>query len=567
MLKDYLKNKGIKALLIILIALSFVESYFNTNITLWLTSIFDAVNNKQDFTDTAIMLAIGLVVNNVIGFVIRILNKNAYDLSYTKFVGKLAKKLSDCDYDIFSKYDSGFINSLMSGCSRISKLGDIIISIMSNMIYFIMLVIVISKKNTTIVIVIVPVYIIGAFIIKRLWKKSDVIQSEIENFVIKRSSEMNNILNGFEEVRSNGMEKYHLDKIEYYSRKCQSLFRKKIVVTGYSTMVFSLIDTIITVGLLISGIILIRREIMSPAEAMSMIMLGWRLITPLGSILDNMDTITETNSKYKKYIEFVSIKNKVINGTKILYKFKDSIVLNNVSFAYYDNNDVILNAINLQIRKGQKIGICGPSGAGKSTILKLLCRYYDVSTGSIVIDNRNIKEYDLNSLRSHFGVISQRTYIFDGTILDNIVYGTSLMEKPFEEIEDEIVNACKKAAIYDFINGLEEGVMTQVGASGLKLSGGQKQRISLARIFLRDPEIILLDEATAALDNESEAIVQESLKLFDDKTIVTIAHRLSTIKDSDMIYVIANHKVEESGTHEALLNKDGLYKRLYDLTK
>ena len=229
-----------------------------------------------------------------------------------------------------------------------------------------------------------------------------------------------------------------------------------------------------------------------------------------------------------------------------------------MSFAY-EKSDMVLNKINLTIHKGESIGVCGESGGGKSTLLKLLEKFYAPIAGTITVDGIDIQELTSASLRDKMGVVSQDTYIFDTTIYENIRHGSP------NATEYEVIDACKKASLYDFILSLPDGFQTQVGPKGLKLSGGQRQRISLARIFLRNPEIILLDEATSALDNESEKIVQQSLRAFSGKTIITIAHRLTTIENCDKIVVIDNHRIAESGTHSELLEQGGVYARLYNI--
>lgn len=195
---------------------------------------------------------------------------------------------------------------------------------------------------------------------------------------------------------------------------------------------------------------------------------------------------------------------------------------------------------------------------GKSTLIKLIPIFYDPTYGRVLIDGINIKEFSFESLRKRIVIVHQHNYIFKGTILYNITYGIGR-----EVTMDQIVDACEKCCIYDFITSLPEGFETQVGPNGLKLSGGQQQRIALARIFLRDPDIIILDEATSALDNDSESIVQKNLELFKDKTIIMIAHRLSTIQNCDKIVVIDEHNLVEEGSHEELLNKQGLYYELW----
>lgn len=233
------------------------------------------------------------------------------------------------------------------------------------------------------------------------------------------------------------------------------------------------------------------------------------------------------------------------------------IQFNDVSFTYGAESEPILENVNLEIKKGQSIGICGPSGSGKTSMLKLLMRLYDVTSGSITIDGTDIREYYLGSLRDRIGVVSQDTYIFNGTIYDNIMYGVT-----GNVTVVDIIHACINANILDFIISLPDKIKTKVGENGLMLSGGQKQRIALARIFLKNPDIILLDESTAFLDNESERAVLDSLTSFRNKTIITVAHRLSTIKNCDEIIVIDKHGIAEHGTHDELINAGGLYAKL-----
>lgn len=203
---------------------------------------------------------------------------------------------------------------------------------------------------------------------------------------------------------------------------------------------------------------------------------------------------------------------------------------------------------------GKSIALAGPSGSGKTTICSLLPRFYDVSSGRITIDGKDIRDLTLDSLRNQIGIVQQDVYLFCGTIKENIAYG-----KPGASME-EIIDAAKKANIHDFIESLPDGYNTFVGERGTRLSGGQKQRISIARVFLKNPPILILDEATSALDNESERWIQQSLEILaKDRTTITIAHRLSTIQGADEILVIADNGIAERGTHEELIEKNGIY--------
>ena len=199
-----------------------------------------------------------------------------------------------------------------------------------------------------------------------------------------------------------------------------------------------------------------------------------------------------------------------------------------------------------------------PSGSGKTTLVNLIPRFYDVTKGEILIDGKNIKDFTLKSLRQNIGSVQQEVYLFSGTILENIKYGK------IDASKEEVISAAKLAGAYDFIMELKDGFNTYVGERGVKLSGGQKQRIAIARVFLKNPKVLILDEATSALDNTSERLIQESLeKLSQGRTTLTIAHRLTTIKNAKKIIVLTDDGIKESGTHDELMSKEGLYYKLY----
>ena len=239
--------------------------------------------------------------------------------------------------------------------------------------------------------------------------------------------------------------------------------------------------------------------------------------------------------------------------------FARDITFENVDFKYKDSTEKILKNINLDVKKGETIAFVGNSGGGKSTLVNLIPRFFDVSGGSLKIDGIDIRDYEIKSLRKAIGIVPQETFLFSGTILSNIKY--SRQNATFEEI----VEAAKQANAHEFIENLSEGYNTEIGERGVKLSGGQKQRIAIARAILENPQILILDEATSALDNESEKLVQDALeKLMDGKTTFVIAHRLTTIENSNKIVVIQKGEIKEVGNHNELLNKNGIYKALYN---
>ena len=241
-------------------------------------------------------------------------------------------------------------------------------------------------------------------------------------------------------------------------------------------------------------------------------------------------------------------------------KPKGEITFDRVSFEYPDDHNRVFRNLNLTVHPGEKLAIIGPSGGGKTTLCNLIPRFYDVTSGQILIDGTDIKRFTLKSLRENIGIVQQDVYLFSGTVMENILYGCQTASR------EEAIEAAKKAGADEFIKDLKDGYDTYVGERGVKLSGGQKQRISIARVFLKNPPIMILDEATSALDNESEFAVAKSLnKLSEGRTTITIAHRLSSIKNSDRILVLTEDGIVEEGNHEALMKNKGIYYEFYTM--
>lgn len=231
-----------------------------------------------------------------------------------------------------------------------------------------------------------------------------------------------------------------------------------------------------------------------------------------------------------------------------------------VSFKYKEEHTHVLKNISLKVNIGEYVALVGLSGVGKTTLCSLIPRFYEVSEGKILVDGQDIKKLTLKSLRRNIGLVQQDVYLFSGTVLENILYG-----KP-DATEEEIVTAAKQANAHDFITRLPNGYSTDIGQRGVKLSGGQKQRLSIARVFLKNPPILIFDEATSSLDNESERAVQNSLeRLMKNRTTLVIAHRLSTIRNAQRILVLTDNGIEEQGAHEELIALDGAYAKLYNM--
>jgi ATP-binding cassette subfamily B protein len=264
-------------------------------------------------------------------------------------------------------------------------------------------------------------------------------------------------------------------------------------------------------------------------------------------------------SGFERFIEIMETKSSIIDSPNAV-ELKDvigEVKVENVTFAY-DGGENVLKNVSLDIPAGKMIALVGPSGGGKTTLCHLIPRFYDVKEGRITIDGKDIRDVTLHSLRRNIGIVQQDVFLFAGTIRDNIAYGKG------DATDEEIIEAAKKANIHDFIMTLDKGYDSYVGERGVMLSGGQKQRISIARVFLKNPPILILDEATSSLDNETELKIQASLEMLSrGRTSLVIAHRLSTIKNADEIVVITADGIIERGNHSELLKLSGHYARLY----
>ncbi len=287
------------------------------------------------------------------------------------------------------------------------------------------------------------------------------------------------------------------------------------------------------------------------------LMLAYQPVRALAGINVALNEGFSAATRIFKILDVQTLIKNSINASKLQIG-EGNIQFHNVSMRY-KNGPRVLNNVNLNVKGKSKVALVGSSGGGKTTVLNLIPRFYDPGEGYISIDNQKISEVTLESLRKEIALVSQDIVLFDDTIKNNLIFANSVAS------DEEIISACIKANCHNFISEMKDGYNTVVGENGVKLSGGQKQRISIARAILKNSSIILLDEATSALDTESEKIVQEAMNnLSEDKTTVTIAHRLSTIKNSDLIYVIDKGMVVEKGTHEELLNLNGIYRKLCD---
>lgn len=330
-------------------------------------------------------------------------------------------------------------------------------------------------------------------------------------------------------------------------------------MAGFQTTT-RIFDGIMYIVVVVAGALFMIKGKISPADFTAYLLYVTMLLTSIRRIVEFTEQFQRGMTGIERFLEIMDAKADIQNQKDAveLENVSGNIQFKNVGFVYTDDNTEILSNINLDIKKGTNVAIVGPSGSGKSTLCNLIPRFYDVTDGQVLIDGKDVKEFTLHSLRTNIGVVQQDVYLFSGTVYENIAYG-----RP-DATREEIMTSAKQAGAHDFIMSLSDGYETYVGERGVKLSGGQKQRISIARVFLKNPPILILDEATSALDNESERIVQGSLEtLTEGRTTFTIAHRLTTIKNADLILVLTEKGIEESGTHDELINKNGIYRSLY----
>ena len=341
-------------------------------------------------------------------------------------------------------------------------------------------------------------------------------------------------------------------------------FKKKQYqyMAGFNT-VTRLFDGLMYIVVVVAGALFLAAGKIGVGDYTAYLLYISTLLTSIRRIVEFTEQFQRGMTGIERFCEIMDapVEIKDNPGAKPLGEVRGEVCFEHVGFHYADAAaHEVLSDVELHVRPGQNVALVGPSGSGKTTLCNLIPRFYDVTSGRITIDGKDIQGITLQSLRNAIGMVQQEVYLFSGTVRDNISYG-----KPGAS-EEEIILAARRAGAHEFISQLPEGYDTYIGERGVKLSGGQKQRLSIARVFLKNPPILILDEATSALDNESELLVQKSLEeLAKGRTTFTIAHRLTTIRNADVIWVLTEKGIEEIGTHEELMAKGGIYYSLYSM--
>ncbi len=468
----------------------------------------------------------------------------------------------------FSFYDNQKVGQLMSRITSdlfdITELlhhgpENIVISIIK--IFGALIIMVnISPRLTLAAFILIPVMVIYAYFFNKKMKYAFK-QNRIKIGDINGQIEDN--LSGIRVVKSFANEHVERDKFKVGNNGFLNAKKNSYKYMGGYHAGLTAFTTAITVLVIVAGGVMITRGTAKITDLVAFLLYINVFTEPVKTLIDFTEQFQNGYSGFERFMEIINIAPEIQDKPDAveIRDVKGDISFHDVSFRYENSNDPVLEHTTLDIPAGAYVALVGSSGAGKSTLCNLIPRFYDVTSGSLCIDGVDVRDVTQESLREQIGIVQQDVYLFVGTIFENIRYG-----KP-DATRKEVIEAAKNANAHDFIMSFPDGYDTDIGQRGVKLSGGQKQRLSIARVFLKNPPILIFDEATSALDNESEKVVQDSLeKLAKNRTTIVIAHRLSTIRNAERILVLTEQGIAESGTHEELIEKNGIYAGLYHVS-
>ncbi|HKF22507.1 MAG TPA: ABC transporter ATP-binding protein [Candidatus Angelobacter sp.] len=422
-------------------------------------------------------------------------------------------------------------------------------------------VIVLGHKMALVLLLFIPFVVISAgrigLHVRQTTRRGQDKLADIQNI-------LHETITGNRIVKAFTMEKWESRRFREAARKLFRANLRSVAAQAQSGPLMEIIGMMAVAGLLWMGRRVINTQVMTPGVYVAFIFAVFRLYDPVRKFALFNNSMQQALGATQEIFRFMDEPDDIVEkpGATDLAPFRKRVSFENVGFAYAENGDAlpILRNVNLDIEAGEIVAIVGSSGAGKSTLVHLIPRFFDVTSGAIKIDGRDIRDVTLPSLRGQIGIVTQETILFNDTVRNNIAYGQPNVDKA------AVVEAARAALAHDFIMRLPEGYDTLIGEKGLRLSGGERQRIAIARALLKNAPILILDEATSALDNESEALVQAALQnLMSGRTVFVIAHRLTTVRRVDRIVVLENGCITDSGTHEDLLTRLGTYRKLYEL--
>ncbi len=473
---------------------------------------------------------------------------------------ELFEHLETLPYSYFDSHETGKIMTRMTtDLWEISELAhhgpeNVIISSVSAIISFIYLS-TISFPLTLIIFVAVPFLLVAAM---KLRVKMRTAFRESREAVGKINACVEGSISGIRTTKAYNNSEREIEKFEEGNLEFLVARDKAYRAMGQFHASTAFITDIFNVIVLIAGGFFLYRGDILFGDYSALVVSVNMFLTPVMTLINFMEQYQNGTTGFERFLEVMDAESeKDDEGAVDAGVLKGELEFKNVVFNYEEGGDV-LHGIDLKIPVGKTVALVGPSGGGKTTVCHLIPRFYDVREGEILLDGKPLSAYTRRSLRRNIGIVQQDVYLFNSTIRDNILYG-----RP-DASEEEVVDAAKKAGIHDYIVSLENGYDTVVGERGVRLSGGQKQRLSIARIFLKNPPILILDEATSALDNATEILIQNAFsELCQGRTTLIVAHRLSTVQGADEIAVVSDGKIAERGTHEELLSKDGIYSSLY----
>tara|TARA_B100000700_G_scaffold57496_1_gene62316 strand:- start:15593 stop:17239 length:1647 start_codon:yes stop_codon:yes gene_type:complete len=400
----------------------------------------------------------------------------------------------------------------------------------------------------------VPVIVTGSFMYQR---RIGTRYSLVRNKVAELNALLNNNLQGITTIKSFTAEKREASRVEAASTSYRDANREAIRLSAsFVPIIRMAILFAFTANMLVGGWFALEGKISLGAYSV-IVFITQRLLWPLTRLGETFDLYQRAMASTTRVLDLLDTEVGIVEGETAIDKVSGEISFSDVSFSY-PGRETVLEGVNLTVPSGKTVGLVGSTGSGKTTMVRLLLRFHDPDQGSVSLDGHDVRELTLDSLRGSISLVSQNTTLFPGTVMDNVRYGSPLAS------EDEVFEAARIAEAVSFIENLPEGWNTDIGEGGHKLSGGQRQRIAIARAVLKDAQVLVLDEATSNVDNETEAALKRSIGLISrDRTTLIIAHRLSTVRNADMIAVLGDGGITETGTHESLLESGGLYSRLW----